>query len=537
MLNLVQLQERLKDVPMQALMQYANGMNPQIPPFIALGELNRRKKMQESAAAEQAKEMAGAPSVKEQIEQASGLLALQGSRQRQAAQQQAGIQAAMPMAAPNTMTSEPVQMASGGAVDDVMSRDYMGGGLTRLPMRPRMFARDDYADGGIVAFAGTEGSYVDTSQTMRKKADQYRGLLKRLFGSGGDETIDPADPTAMMGTRPSEGASDLAAVKDERDAEEDRRDEMRRKAAAQQQIFRDVLSGKRPIPTRSNDTALMAERRPPGLPSLAKERGPEEFPASVVARDQGATSAPGIESLLGPRMSMDDRIKEAKRLNALAGRDPNFMANYEKRIGDIEARRAEERKGEPMDQLAAFLSGIAGSRRGAKFGEAGAAGVAASTKLAAEQKALRDRQELDMAQLQLSIAREKDALAKGDLTTAMAERDRQEKLQLDIFKAKSEDDYRKAQTENQKARLAFDQSQANRLRQMEIVRKYMDNLRSQYGKDIKYFNKPDLLEADVLRETQKAFGADKLADLGLFANAPTQASTGNRPPLSSFNKP
>jgi len=100
MLNLVQLQERLRDVPMQALMQYANGANPQIPPFLALGELNRRKKMQESAAADQAQEMEGAPTVKQQIEQAAGLMALQGSRQRQAAQQQQGIQAAMPMAAP-----------------------------------------------------------------------------------------------------------------------------------------------------------------------------------------------------------------------------------------------------------------------------------------------------------------------------------------------------------------------------------------------------------------------------------------------------
>jgi hypothetical protein len=65
MLNLVQLQERLKDVPMQALMSYANGMNPQIPPFLALGELNRRKKMQEGAAAEQAKEMEGAPTIQD----------------------------------------------------------------------------------------------------------------------------------------------------------------------------------------------------------------------------------------------------------------------------------------------------------------------------------------------------------------------------------------------------------------------------------------------------------------------------------------
>lgn len=174
MMNLVQLQERLKDVPMQALMQYANGANPTIPPFLALGELNRRKKMQESAAAEQAAEMEGAPTVKQQIEQATGLMALQGSRQQQAAKQQAGIQAAMPMAAPNTTTSEPAQLASGGFIDDiVVPRDFQAGGIASavdpamlkklmmmqamkkrqgLGQMPNNMRRPDFASGGIVAF-------------------------------------------------------------------------------------------------------------------------------------------------------------------------------------------------------------------------------------------------------------------------------------------------------------------------------------------------------------------------------------------------
>ena len=203
MLNLVQLQERLKDLPMQALMQYANGANPQVPPFLALGELNRRKKMQEGATAEQAKEMEGAPSIKQQIEQAAAQIALQGNRQKQAAQQQANIQSMMPMAAPNTTTSEPAQLAGGGFIDDiVVPRDYAPGGsvidpdsmkrlmlreamqgdvadipkeltsafgraalrrrpgIAGVPLPLNMFKRADYANGGIVAFAGPTGSLV-----------------------------------------------------------------------------------------------------------------------------------------------------------------------------------------------------------------------------------------------------------------------------------------------------------------------------------------------------------------------------------------
>jgi hypothetical protein len=71
MLNLVQISERLKGMPLQAVMQYANGTNPEVPPYIALGELQRRKKMEQeakqSAAMQQNPQQQ--PTVKQGIEQ------------------------------------------------------------------------------------------------------------------------------------------------------------------------------------------------------------------------------------------------------------------------------------------------------------------------------------------------------------------------------------------------------------------------------------------------------------------------------------
>lgn len=71
MLNLVQISERLKGMPLQVVMQYANGTNPEVPPYIALGELQRRKKMeqdaQQSAAMQQNPQQQ--PTVKQGIEQ------------------------------------------------------------------------------------------------------------------------------------------------------------------------------------------------------------------------------------------------------------------------------------------------------------------------------------------------------------------------------------------------------------------------------------------------------------------------------------
>lgn len=118
-MNLIQVQERLKSLPsspqtMQALMQYANGMNPAVPPYLALGELNRRKQLMEEAQQQQA----GQPpqgTVKDQIAQTAGVMALQQGRQQQAMQQMAQGMGQMPGRVP-PQTAGPVQMASGGIV-------------------------------------------------------------------------------------------------------------------------------------------------------------------------------------------------------------------------------------------------------------------------------------------------------------------------------------------------------------------------------------------------------------------------------------
>lgn len=120
-MNLIQVQERLKSLPsgpqtMQALMQYANGMNPAVPPYLALGELNRRKQLMEEAQQQQA----GQPpqgTVKDQIAQTAGVMALQQGRQQQAMQQMMQGAGQMPgRVPPQVQAAGPVQMARGGIV-------------------------------------------------------------------------------------------------------------------------------------------------------------------------------------------------------------------------------------------------------------------------------------------------------------------------------------------------------------------------------------------------------------------------------------
>lgn len=125
-MNLIQIQDQLKGLPTQAIMAYADGQNPQVPPYVALAELSRRKQLEAGAAPMQGGQK---PTVKEQIEQSTGLMGLQNAQQQQAMQSMA--QAPQQGPVPQNAPQGPVQgegFAGGGAVafdegGDVTSED------------------------------------------------------------------------------------------------------------------------------------------------------------------------------------------------------------------------------------------------------------------------------------------------------------------------------------------------------------------------------------------------------------------------------
>ena len=174
-MNLIQIQDRLKSLPndprvMQLLTGYANGQSQHVPPYLALGELNRRKGEMERAQMEKA----GQPpsgTVKDQIEQQAGVMALQQGRQQQAMQNmmQQGMQGAAP--APQGVPQPQAQaMASGGLAS---------------------LAPKGYRSGGVVAF--NEGSLVDPEKTSE---DEERDLA-RLIASRSLKEL-PTDSKSLM---------------------------------------------------------------------------------------------------------------------------------------------------------------------------------------------------------------------------------------------------------------------------------------------------------------------------------------------------
>jgi hypothetical protein len=175
-MNLIQLQDHLKDVPLQKVMEYANGADPQCPAYLALGEMQRRKRMEEAYSK-------GAPpqeTVKDEIE--SSFKQPEQSGPQGMAPAAPGQAEAPPQAAPEAPQGVPPmpQMASGGIVS--------------LPVS------FDFADGGIVSFnKGSEDKPVKEDKE-EKESEMMRAIMTPIRALAGvynkpvDVTEEYSDP-------------------------------------------------------------------------------------------------------------------------------------------------------------------------------------------------------------------------------------------------------------------------------------------------------------------------------------------------------
>jgi hypothetical protein len=326
-MNLVQIQERLKDMPLQAVMQYANGMNPEVPPYLALGELNRRKKM------EQAMQPAEMPqgTIKEQLEQEVGLAALQkqlmnqlqtqGLRQQQAAMSQGQQMARMPGPAPQGVPQpevpEEMEMADGGVATLRVPDDQF-----------------EFGSGGIIAFkeGGDKGRRIPTSEL----------------------DIDPLG-TSEAGTEAY--LAKLAKEAEEKKKQEDAaRLEFLERAGVPVDMSKAVQEGRvlttNPITRDMPDNRGSAQRFPPGPPpppASAPMPPPARQPAVQAAAPQG------IAAVAPQQVAYPQAGPMQQALAAMATGPQAPYPSY-----DEERRKAEERnpylKKQPGEKLEQYLA-------------------------------------------------------------------------------------------------------------------------------------------------------------------------------------
>jgi hypothetical protein len=148
-MNLIQIQDDLRQLPntpqtLQLLAQYANGMNPTVPPYVALGELqSRNKRMQQLAQQQQAGQ------------QPQGTVSEQVQQQAMAAQQ--------PQQPPQQMQGMPQQSPQAG--------------IAGLPVQGNTA---NFGSGGIVAFAkGSEDAVDDDDDEAT--AEDYSGSSREIL--------------------------------------------------------------------------------------------------------------------------------------------------------------------------------------------------------------------------------------------------------------------------------------------------------------------------------------------------------------------
>ena len=134
-MNIIKIQDQLRGVPDQALVGYVQNPSGQVPTYLALAELQRRKDMRAKYQANKPEDKTVAEDLVNEVE--PGVMGLPSARPMAEAMQP-----------PPEMPME--QMAQGG-VAELDTGD--------------MYDEKNYANGGIVAFAGREGSYINPALT------------------------------------------------------------------------------------------------------------------------------------------------------------------------------------------------------------------------------------------------------------------------------------------------------------------------------------------------------------------------------------
>lgn len=147
-MNIIKIQDQLKSVPDNTLVGYVQNPTGQVPTYLALSELQRRKEMRSKYQAAKPEEKTVAEDLVQETE--PGLMGLPAGQPMQQAMQP-----------PPEMPVE--QMAQGGLADLDTGN---------------MYDENNYANGGIVAFAGREGSYVKSDDPY---GDMYSSDLERAL--------------------------------------------------------------------------------------------------------------------------------------------------------------------------------------------------------------------------------------------------------------------------------------------------------------------------------------------------------------------
>lgn len=399
-LNLIQVQSRLQDpltITNQDLLRYANGSNPEVPSFLALIEMNRRKQIEDTTSEFQS---ANVPSVKDQLAKSLTSPTMTGSNkmmQVDPTNAPIGIIDPTKMAMPVQQTANPmtlppqVDMTAQPAALMQAAR----GGLMSLPTNH--FKASSYAGGGIIAF--NTGNAV--------KDEEYR-----------------SDPFGAMTQEQRDARRNIDGLTLAQE-----RDQAGLVASAQQipryyspQATQQALAQSGQTLQDEGAAAAVAARNAPPAPSRLEGI----LAALPKQQDLGITKPQPL--------TPEQAFENIKRSQQLAGVSADPYAEAKKRQEALEARQLAEYQRGGIDRLLAQAEAFATADPAKGFGYAAAASSTASRALEKEQNALRTQQENAGIEFQKSMAKEEDAKARGNATAIASAVEERKKSEMEYAK-------------------------------------------------------------------------------------------------------
>lgn len=583
-MNIVQIQNRVQELPntpqtMQYLNAALNGQVHTIPPYIAAAELQRRES--EGMADQLAKGAAQGPqpTVKDQLEQKMGIMALMG-------QQQPPQRPQIPQPAP----AEPQPQAAG---------------IDALPVKDEMFGM---AGGGIVAFAGDSpvGSSVPNPMERQpgETADDYRFRLIKMAADKNkrptpvmSERVRAAEEILLPSLNPRRDRPPQGIVADTGGASTAEQAAIN---AALQAANTSTSKLSAPPSARPAGPARPATNKPavqeqpwdsyktaanvPSVADLAPGAPPRTLESSLAsdpAYQKMMAAMNAANPYAGKQETQQEYIDRMRQgiLSQTGGKLP--WETSEARLKELESRRAKEdadyaeaKKGRQLDNLLTFVAGMG---RGS-FGNAGVQGINAVQKVERDQAAedlrrkdLRDQQAMKLMEIRALNDQANFELAKGNVQNHDALIRDARKLQAEFdFKqadlakgaAQVGESARKGDVEDKRAREKLAQEGA--IAREKIV---SDEKIARIQAAARIAGKGELTPAQaakIMKDAEAAIAAREKNDtrlrmahskdpaaraaaveaeanrmLGGYTSgspSPAPAADGNRPPLSSFQR-
>ena len=400
-MNLIQMQQALQTMPVQNVMQYANGSDPTVPAYLALTELNRRKQLQESVTASQ---QVPQQTVKQSVESAlTNPKQMMGTDLTQAPSGQVNMTQAPqqtdltkpPVGQVNpTAPANPAALLSGASPT---APQFKQGGLAVLPVN--MFKEKNFAHGGIVAFGtGTLDKTVEDAagQQLGDEAGVTVGG-PNIQGSSTGTPLSPITSPQQWTSGEANTSEDMAMVNPD---------------AGIASINPNTQLSNTPSGTIPNTPSRTISNTPSGtIPN--SPMGLQQLIQEAQAKVNNAYSTPAYLQQQ-PVPSLGESYASQKEAERIAGVSQDPLKATRERYQAMEAKQKESAGGDALDRLIAQASAFATADPTKGFGYAAGVSATASQALKKEQDVIRKQEEMTMAKLYSEFDKEDDARKRGD---------------------------------------------------------------------------------------------------------------------------